>query len=449
MKNNRTSDLRIIITLLFILVGSTQLAAQGVDTLSLADAINKALDENPLIQVAESEAQISANNANWGNAGLLPTISANGSYNWAIENTSINYAGNQPDQNTTGTESSRYNASINLRYTLFDGFGNYYELQRLESLKESGSIASRLDIESTLLQVIQAYLQVVREKERLTVNGEIVELSRQRYERAQRQFEMGGQNRIALLNAEVALNQDSVRYVETETALSRAKRNLTLLLGEDTNYSYSVNSSFNINDGLQLNALEKSALNTNATLLTSRLRAEQARLSLKQSRSNWFPKLDGQASYSYNRSESEANLLLFQETDGFSAGLTLTFNIFDGFRRSTQIQNAEIRLKNNQELAELAEKEAKRDVQNAYENYTTSLFLLDKQELNVRTAELNFERTQSAFELGQVNNTEFREAQLSLLQARLELIRLRINAKISEVQLLQLGGLLLQRAEEN
>lgn len=419
--------------------------AQQPDTLSLSEAINKALDQNSLIKVAKNEAKIDANNANWGNAGLLPTLSVNGSYNWAVENTSINYAGNQPDQNTSGTESSRYNASVDLRYTLFDGFGNYYELQKLQTQEEVGVVGSRLDIENTLLQVVQGYLRVISEQERLSVNREIIDLSLQRYERAQREFELGGQNRIGLLNAQVALNQDSIRYVETEAALSRSKRDLMVLLGEAADYEFTINKAFDINENLQLAPLEQSALETNATLVISRLRSEQARLSLKQSKTDWFPRLDGQASYSYNRSESEANLLLFQETDGFSAGVTLSFDIFDGFRRSTQVQNAEIRLKNSRELRTQAEKEARRDVYNAYDNYTTNLFLLDKQDLNVETAKLNFERTQSAFELGQVTNTEFREAQLNLLQARLENIRLRINAKVSEVQLLQLAGLLIQR----
>ena len=119
-------------------------------------------------------------------------------------------------------------------------------------------------------------------------------------------------------------------------------------------------------------------------------------------------------------------------------------NLFNGFRRETQIQNAMVSLKNNEESLDLAEKTLERDVMNLYQDYQTSLFLVEKEELNLETAELNFERSQELFDLGQITNTQFREAQLGVSRVQQNIVRLKVQAKRAEVQLLQLSGQLIE-----
>jgi outer membrane protein TolC len=443
MKNNR-----LLTTFIIVFTLSTSAIAQPdsipADTVSLSQAVGLALEKNHNIIIARNQAQIDENSATLGNAGYFPSLSATSSYSESIENTRLNFSGSTPDTNRTGSRSNQLNAALSFQYTLFDGFGNSYRLRSLKTQADIGSIQSRLQIETTLLNVIRQYLEVIAQSELTQINKEAVNISKQRYERAQQQYKMGGRTKVNLLNAEVALNQDSVRYVESRANLQDSKRNLQVLLGNNPSKSINVKSQIDINKEINLQDLLQTALNNNASLVTSELRTEQAELSLKQSRASKYPQLNAEASYSYTRSESEANLLTFQETDGFTGGISLSFNIFDGFRRNIEVQNAKIRVKNSVQRRRQAEKELRRDVRNVYENYQTNLFLLDKQRLNVETAELNFSRTQQAFKLGQVSNTEFREAQLNLLRARQELVNLRINAKLSEVELLQLGGRLIR-----
>ena len=437
-----------VLTFISLLISTGSLVAQPrsvqPDSLSLSEAVSRALEHNHNIIIAQNRARIDENNATLGNAGYLPRLTATSSYSESIENTRLNFAGSTPDTSRTGSQSNQLNAAVSMQYTLFDGFGNAYRLRSLKNQAELGSVQSRLQIEGTLLRVVQRYLQVIAQSELTEINREAVNISEERYQRARQQHQMGGRTKVNLLNAEVALNQDSVRYVESQANLRKAKRDLLVLLGSQPSDSIRVQSRIDISKKLKLQELLQSALSSNASLVSSRLQKKQAELSLKQSRSNRYPQLNAEASYSYRRSESEANLLTFQETDGFTGGVSLTFNIFDGFRRNIDIQNAEIRLKNSRQARKQAEKNLRRDLRNAYENYNTNLFLLDKQRLNVRTAELNFSRTQQAFELGQVSNTEFREAQLNLLRARQELVNLKVNAKLSEVELLQLGGKLIE-----
>jgi len=84
----------------------------------------------------------------------------------------------------------------------------------------------------------------------------------------------------------------------------------------------------------------------------------------------------------------------------------------------------------------------RRDVLNTYANYQNNLFLLEKEEDNLTTAQLNFERSQTALRLGQINATQFREAQINLIRAQRSINNLYYQAKLSEVQLYRLSGVL-------
>ena len=421
-------------------------SAQEKSTVSLDEAIEIALEENHSITISRNLAEIDDNSATIGNAGYLPSLSLNSSYTETVENTRLDFPQPASSQDVSGSRSNRLNASVDFQWVLFDGFGNRYRLKNLKSGAELGAVQSQREIELTLLQVIELYLNVSTQAQLLDVTEESVEISNQRYRRALRNFEAGGGSRVDLLNAEVNLNQDSIRVVETELGLNRAKRNLQVLLGSDPASDISVQEQIEITDRLSLDTLLPAALSQNTRLNASSIESERARLQLRQSRAARYPQISTNASYNYSRFESDAGQFTFEETDGFSAGLSFSFSLFDGFRRDLAIQNDKIRVKNSEEQRRLTENEVRSDVLNAYEAYSANLYLLEKQQLNVQTAELNFERTELAFEQGQVSNTDFREAQLNLLETRQNLISLQVQAKLSEIDLLQLSGQLISTA---
>ena len=421
-------------------------SAQEKSSVSLDEAIEIALEENHSITISRSLAEIDDNSATIGNAGYLPSLSLNSSYTETVENTRLDFPQPASSQDVSGSRSNRLNASVDFQWVLFDGFGNRYRLKNLKSGAELGAVQSQREIELTLLQVIELYLNVSTQAQLLDVTEESVEISNQRYRRALRNFEAGGGSRVDLLNAEVNLNQDSIRVVETELSLNRAKRNLQVLLGSDPASDISVQEQIEITDRLSLDTLLPAAISQNTRLSASSIESERARLQLRQSRAARYPQISTNASYNYSRFESDAGQFTFEETDGFSAGLSFSFSLFDGFRRDLSIQNDKIRVKNSEEQRRLTENEVRSDVLNAYEAYSANLYLLEKQQLNVQTAELNFERTELAFEQGQVSNTDFREAQLNLLETRQNLISLQVQAKLSEIDLLQLSGQLISTA---
>ena len=121
----------------------------------------------------------------------------------------------------------------------------------------------------------------------------------------------------------------------------------------------------------------------------------------------------------------------------------MTWNLFDGGRTRSLVQNAKINYENQQLQKEQIALEITRDFNNAWEDYQTKLYVLEAQEKNVQTNAVNFTRTEEQFKLGQISSIEFRQAQLNLINAKNAKNIAKYDAKLAELQLLQLSGDLL------
>ena len=68
------------------------------------------------------------------------------------------------------------------------------------------------------------------------------------------------------------------------------------------------------------------------------------------------------------------------------------------------------------------------------------MFILKAQEKNVLTTQNNFERSIERYELGQITSIAFRQAQVNLINSKTAFNNAKFNAKLIELQLLQMSG---------
>ncbi|MEK9559432.1 MAG: TolC family protein, partial [Flavobacteriaceae bacterium] len=129
------------------------------ELLTPEQALSLTLENNFGILVSKiSEAQ-AENNASLLNTGFLPTLTATSGANIARDNQEAVFQdGNS--RTVDGAETKRYNASVNLNVTLFDGFGRHYNYQQLKEQYELSGLQVRQTIEQTLLQLYAAYYEV-------------------------------------------------------------------------------------------------------------------------------------------------------------------------------------------------------------------------------------------------------------------------------------------------
>ncbi len=418
-------------------------SALSAQELTTEEAAMIALENNYGIKIAENNVEAARNNASIYNSGYLPTLSStvNGTYNVSDINSQFQ---NGNEVNLAGAESNRYSASVDLDYVLFDGLGRMYDYRSLKETYNLSELEARATIENTLLQLFDNYYEVAR----LTQNAEnlkaSLEISKNQLLRSQYQFQFGQANRLDVLNAEVNVNNDSISLINTRQSLSNAKRDLNLVLGRSITQQFEVDTLVTFLPPFSMEEAKERALRNNVQLLLAEKGLEISDYQIKANRSGYVPRVILNGSYGWNKNNNNpASFLLSARTVGFTGGVTLSWNVFDGGFTKTAVQNARIQKDILEIQKQLLLQELERDLINAYTDYQNKLYVLAAEEKNVETNLLNFSRSQERFKVGQITSIDFRFAQQNLLNALDNRNQARYDAKIAELVVIQISGELL------
>lgn len=418
--------------------------AQSQALLPKEEAVTIAMENNFDIVLANLDVDIAENNSSIQNSGFIPSLSGNagGSYS----NTSGSATPRQGQETEfSGNEQMGMNAAINLNYTLFDGFGRSNTYKQLQENYNISELQARQMVENTILNIFNSYYEVARLTQDVENQKETLDISRVRLERSKYGQEYGQGSQLDVLNAEVDYNNDSITYLTNTQLLETEKRNLNLLLGRDVNTEFSVDTSLAYADGLMLDILLVHAKENNVTLLQQEAALRNAEYNIKSTTSGSVPKLAINGGYQWAENQfGVASFLEQQKSQGLNAGVTLSWNIYDGGSTRIRRQNSKIALESQTVNLQKEQLNIERNLSNAWTAYQTALFVKDAQQKNLQTAQTNFDRSVDQYKLGQITNIVFRQAQLNLLNAQLSLNQAKYSAKNAELFLLQISGDLRQ-----
>jgi len=426
---------------------------QGQEKITKEQALEWALEENFGIQISRNSTEIFKNNSSVLNSGYLPTVSLSGGSNYTASDSEIAF----PDQvDSSGLpipnrlledqETQRYNAGVNLNYTLFDGLGRKYTYQRLKEQYALSEFQLRETIEFTILQLFEVYFNIAQLTESSRIFQTNLGISQERQKRAESVFIHGQGNKLAVLNAQVDVTNDSINLIQINQQLDNAKRDLNLLINKPMNKVYGVDLEVNFVDEMQIEAWLETAEQNNVELLKQKSNSQINAYDIKISQSGYLPTLGLVGSYGWNLNKSPASAF-FPGTNNttYSAGIgaSLSWNLFDGGRTLTRVKNAKLSFENQDLLAQEAKLKFERDLINALQNYKNAKEIFEIQKKQVETATYNFERSKAQYQLGSVTAIEFRQAQINLTNAQNQRTIARYQAKLAELQLIQLTGQLL------
>ncbi|KKL91437.1 hypothetical protein LCGC14_1894710, partial [marine sediment metagenome] len=352
----RYSFLHILLLPLFFLFTSLQGQEQ---VLSKGDAVKLALENNFGIMVARNQVEIAENNKSVLNSGYLPTLTGTAGANYNRDDSTIEFPGQLNDDGSSRdpldiykAEAQRYNSAVNLNYTLFDGLGRFYTYKRLKEEYQLSELQARETIENTLLQLFSVYFEVARLTENKNVLQEALEISTQRITRAEYAFEYGQNTKLDILNAQVDVTNDSINFLNTQQELENTRRDLNVVLNQDLNKSFEVDTLVQFIPRLQLDDLIAQAQENNVAILQTERNLAINDYDIKVNQSGYLPNLDLNGTYGWNLSQSAASAF-FPGTDNttwnFGLGASLTWNLFDGGGTTVRVKNAKIAYE-NQEL---------------------------------------------------------------------------------------------------
>ena len=406
-------------------------------------AVSLALENNYGIKIAKTDVEIAENNADILNSGYLPTLTGNAGANYNLDDTEVGFS-DGTNRVLNGAESSSYNASVDLDYTLFDGLGRSYDYKQFKETKQLTELQARETIENTIVQLFTIYYNVAELIENKDAVAQTLAISKDRLIRAQYQFDYGQANKLASLNAEVDINNDSISLMNTLQELNNAKRDLNFVLGNTIPYDFTIDTEVAFDNLYDRSELLAKTRNNNISILQVNKNIDINALEIKSETSAYLPTVGLSGSYGWNKNNNNAaSFAAYSINTGLSAGLSLSWNLFDGGSTITNVRNAKVNLEAQKILKEQLLVSIVRDFNNAWDDYENKLSVYRLQEHNIKTAQNNFDRTEEQFKLGQINSIEFRQAQINLLNAELSRNQAKYLAKIAEMQMLQISGDLL------
>ncbi len=414
--------------------------SENQNSMSIETCVSTVLSNNFDVTLATFENQIASQSATKGNAGLLPSIGVNGGANYSNNNTELKFAGGIPPTNVEGAQSTSFNGSLGVNYTLYNGFANVNNFEKLRYANDLSEAQLRLTIESAVITTIGIYLDLAKVHADIIALKETIEISLIRLKRAELAQSLGSGSFLTMSTAKVDLNTDSANLLNALNNKGNLERQLNYLMGQQITNTIHINTEVSAFDNITFDNILSKAKSNNVNLVLARIKVNVADIDKRLASANQYPKIDLNASYGLNSSQNGAGIVLEQSNVGFAGGVTISIPIFSGGRTKIAMENAAVNMEKSTVVKEQNVRLVEKEVHDYWSSYTYFKSLLSMEKENVETAELNVQRAREQLKLGQITSVEFRQAQLNLLASKNRINSAQFNLKKAEYQLIRLSG---------
>lgn len=416
--------------------------------ITLNGAIATSLQNNYDIQLVRNTGLLAALESGYANYALLPRLSFNGG--WIANNN------NQKQTLADGTKRERNDiksknltASLNLNWTLFDGFRMFIARRRLTELLDLSELQLKAQVAASVADVMKIYYDIVRQQQQLSAIQEQMTLSEEQLRLAQLKFDIGTGAKPDLLQAQIDLNAQKSAYLTAEVAIRKLKEQLNQLLVLPLDNQFSIaDTTIEFNAALTIDSIRGNITTTNPDLLVAQRNVTLSTLSLQERKAGRYPVLEFNSAYNFSRLNNSSVINqfqpLFNQNRGFNYGFTATIPIFDGLGTRRLIKAAELDVTYQQLLYDQTLATVNTTISNTYKDYDLYQRTLALEEENMKLVRENILIARERYRLGISTFIEFRQAQQSLAEATNRLIQARYNTKVAEIELRRLRGDLIK-----
>ena len=425
---------------LFLLLSFTfSLVAQEIN---LEECLKVGLEQNFDIRIKRNEQTISDRNVTWGNAGLMPTIDATTGYNLKSDNANQTPADGSAENSIRNNNTQTLNASVNLNWTIFDGFNAQTNYKKLQELRSMGELSTQLTVESFIANLSAEYFNLVKETMRLKNLKSAVKLSGEQLRIVEARYQIGDLSRLDLQQARVDFNSDSSRLIYQYEVLNTSRIKLNELMGRENVETplVAADTSIVLKPIAAKNELWNSVLSSNILLQLTQKDITLSQLNLKNIESRYYPYVRLNTGYGFSHFNYDMGSFDKQRSWGPNVGVTVGINIFDGFNKRREQKNARTRIQNTKLEREQMQLAIKSDFANMWQSYLNNLELFKLEKENVEVARENYNIAIERYKLGDLAGIRLREAQNSLLDAEERLVTAQYNIKMNEIALKQISG---------
>lgn len=357
-------------------------------------------------------------------------------------------AGIQIDEssNPFGVDNQIVNG-ISITQTLFSGqaLAAIRGAQQLKDINQRG-----LDREQQLVidRVRRAFYQALLAQQQAEVAVESTQRTAATVREVSRRVEQGVAPKFQRLSAEVELANLETQQVQMVNAAEATVDNLKMELGIPVQVPVHLRGELRANDlGRYVNISAQDAV---AIALERRPDLEQAELAValrgidrQMTRAQYYPTVSAFANFNYNGNIPDNRTSVRADPDdpfrfssrdrsffsgdywepSLNVGMRLTWNIFNGFQTSAQLQQREVAVRQAEIDHEQLYQAVYLEVQQALRELEAARRRIQGQETNLERAELNYEYAIARLREGVATPLEEREASMQLDTSRLNYLQ--------------------------
>ena len=430
------------------LLALTVSLGSSAQIMTLKDCLETGIRESYQIRLVNISEEKAANNDSWLYAGGGPTLSATGSYSGNLSSSDATLASDGSTVSTRSVLDHTLNAQLRAEWTVFDGFSIQATRDRMEELHNQGTIQTRVAIEDYIASLTTEYYNLVKQTLHLKNLEYATALSKERLRITSERYDMGGNSRLDIQQAQVYFNSDSARSLKQHEALGSANIRINRLMSNQDLRSVHVaaDTAINLLTGLDYESLYEDMMRTNSSLLRAESNRTVAQLDRRAVQSRNYPYLRLNAAYGLTHSIYGNSNYTDRTNWGPSFGATIGINLISGKQR-VQERNARLDELSADITIDQLELQLRANLDDFWQAYQNNLMLLELQEQNLKTAQETMDIAQERYLLGNLSGIEMREAQKSLLDAEESLLQVQYDTKVCEISLLQISGRIMQYLE--
>ncbi len=414
-----------IITALLVLIAFNANAQtvrsfeDGALLLNLQKAIEIALDENPVIRVAEKDVELKqiADKEAWQN--LLPEVSVNATLQHTLLAAQMKLGGNTFKMGQDNTNTVNMAATLNVPVFAPAVYQNMKLTKEDILLAQEKARGSKLDL---INQVTKAYYQALLAQDSYDVMKNAYETSKMNYDVISEKLRVGRVSEYDQLSAEVQMRSMNATMVQAQNGLTLATLQLKVLMGVTANVNIYIDDKLeNYEPQLvlpQLLEYERTLLD-NSALRQIDLNMNLLERSYKIARTNFLPTVAFQLSGQYQSLYND-NWNLFEYSYSPSASFVISVSV-PIFKASNWTKLQTIKL----QMAELEDNRLNtlRNLNLAAESYSSnmrsSIAQVNSNSIAVSQAEKALSISNKRYEVGKGTILEVNQSQTALTQAQL------------------------------
>ncbi|MBN2746793.1 MAG: TolC family protein [Bacteroidales bacterium] len=429
------------LSILFLFVS---ISAYSQQTITLNEMISMTLEKNYQIQIYRIENQILDNQNTAGNAGMLPTISADGTASMDVKNSELNFFSGD-SRSGKNAQSTTLSGAVRLDYTVFDGFAMFANKDRLNYLAQIGAQETKYLVEQTIADISRLYSQLIMSHDIVELHQQSLDISRFRYRIALKQKEIGSINALELYQAEMDFNSDSIALLNAKWAVEDLQIQINRMLRNDSITKWTpVKESMELQGIGNEEAIQKDAIANNNYLQRRQMEELLAEANLRIEESARYPQVNLFGSYGYSKQMNEVGFTESSLTYGPGFGVTVRMNLYDGGKVNNRIENSQLET----EIATLSridyENLIKTELHRLLSIYHNLLLNKNLLEKNLQWATKTIEIAEEQYNAGTISGFDFRQNQLSVIQINMQLINLMNQLRQTEMDVRRITGKMVE-----